>query len=179
MRNTRERLAHLFGADHALTLTVTADRAIAELDAPFVPPIGAEPRAATRSPTSSPPSSIRRSWRRRSHGCGALSDRIHPAIAIVGFWTLAWLFWVFQIHVYRVARAASTPDLVEWSLPDLVSAHLVDGDDAGGALSRGGVSRSERSDRSPAIAVHVVGALGATAVNIGAIFQVFGLSKCR
>ena len=26
LRNTRERLAHLFGADHALTLTLTADR---------------------------------------------------------------------------------------------------------------------------------------------------------
>jgi len=37
LRNTRERLAHLFGADHALTLTLTADRAIAELDVPFVP----------------------------------------------------------------------------------------------------------------------------------------------
>ena len=175
LRNTRERLAHLFGSDHALTLTMAADRAIAELDVPFVAVAAApEPSehqfsdefAAVVDPVAvgSPLPWLRR-W----------SDRIHPAVGIVGFWTLAWVFWVIQILGYRLARGGSMPGSISWALPDLASAlswmvitpiALV--------LGRRFPVRAER--RLPAIALHVLGALGATAVNIGTIAAVFGLS---
>jgi uncharacterized protein (DUF305 family) len=175
MRNTRERLAHLFGADHALTLTMTADRAIAELDVPILP-------------ASSPPAPPEQHW---SDEFAAVvdpatvasplpwlsrwSERIHPLLGIVGFWTLAWMFWVLQIHAYRLARSGTTSLPIEWSLPDLVSAL------SWMALTPVALFLGRRfpvrTDRLfPAIAVHVAGALGATAVNITTIAAVFGFS---
>ena len=176
MRNTRERLAHLFGADHSLTLTVTADRAIAELDAPFVPASSAqmprEQHVSAEYAAVIDPAVVAAPlpWLRRA------SDRIHPAIAIIGFWTLAWLFWVLQIHGYRVARTGSRAIDFQWSLPDLVSAisWMVI---TPVALFLGRRFAVGAGRRLPAILVHVAGALGATVVNIGAIALVFGLSN--
>ena len=173
LRNTRERLAHLFGADHALTLTVTADRAIAELDVPFV--------SASAAPT--PPEQYYSDefaavvdplavaaplpWLRR------WSARIHPAVGIVGFWTLAWIFWLLQIHGYLYARMGSMPTSVEWSLLDLVSALTwMAMTPVALFLGRRFPVRAERP--LPGIALHVVGALAATAVNIGTVLRVFG-----
>jgi uncharacterized protein (DUF305 family) len=175
MRNTRERLAHLFGADHALTLTVTADRAIAELDVPFIPAssapmpeqhVSAEFAAVVDPSVEAPPLP----WLRR------VSDRIHPAIAIVGFWTLAWLFWVLQIHGYRIARTGSPSIPFHWSLPDLVSA-ISWMAITPIALYLGRRFAVGAGRPLSAIAIHVAGALGATAVNIGSIAVVFGLSN--
>jgi len=176
LRNTRERLAHLFGADHALTLTVTADRAIAELDAPFLfaasvptpPALNVSAEFATVIDPAVVASPL--PWLRR------LRDRIHPAIAIIGFWTLAWLFWVLQIHAYRVARTGSLSIPLEWSLPDLVSAiSWMAMTPVALYLGRRFAVGGGRT--LPAIAIHVVGALGATVVNIGSIHKVFGLSN--
>ena len=176
MRNTRERLAHLFGADHALTLTVTADRAIAELDVPFVPassaPLPPEQHVSAEFAAVVDPSVVASPlpWLRR------VSDRIHPAIAIVGFWTLAWLFWVLQIHAYRVARSGTSTIPFHWSLPDLVSA-ISWMAITPVALYLGRRFAVGAGRPLSAIAVHVAGALGATAVNIGSIAVVFGLSN--
>ena len=176
MRNTRERLAHLFGTDHALTLTMAADRAIAELDVPFVPVEAASPPpehqfsdefAAVVDPVAvaSPLPWLRR-W----------SDRIHPAAGIIGFWTLAWVFWVVQILSYRLARGGSMPSSISWALPDLASAiSWMAMTPVALALGRRFPVRGERP--LPAIALHVMGALGATVVNIGTIAVVFGLSS--
>src|SRR5688572_4551806 len=175
LRNTRERLAHLFGTDHALTLTMAADRAIAELDVPFVlaatTPAEPEQRfsdefAAVVDPAAegSPLPWLRR-W----------SDQIHPAVGIVGFWTLAWVFWVIQILSYRLARGGSMPGSISWALPDLASAiSWMAITPLALMLGRRFPVRAER--RLPAIALHVLGALGATVVNIGTIAVVFGLS---
>ena len=176
MRNTRERLAHLFGSDHALTLTVTADRAIAELDAPFVPaasmPLPPEQHFSAEFATVVDPVMVASPlpWLRR------LIDRIHPAIAIIGFWTLAWLFWVLQIHAFRLARRGTLSLPLDWSRPDLVSAiSWMAITPVALYLGRRFAVGAERP--FPAIAIHVVGALGATAVNIGAIAKVIGLSN--
>jgi uncharacterized protein (DUF305 family) len=174
LRNTRERLAHLFGTDHALTLTVTADRAIAELDVPFVPAPAtpalperylSDEFAAVVDPVavSSPLPWLRR-W----------SDRLHPAVGIIGFWTLAWLFWVLQITGYRIARGGSAPTSFMWALPDLVSAiSWMAITPVALFLGRRFPVGAERP--LGRIALHVAGALGATAVNIGTIAMVFGL----
>jgi uncharacterized protein (DUF305 family) len=174
LRNTRERLAHLFGSDHALTLTMAADRTIAELDVPYVPaappPDAPEHRfsdefAAVVDPIAeaSPIPWLRR-W----------SDRVHPAVGIVGFWTLAWVFWAVQILSYRLARGGSMPGSISWALPDLVSAvSWMAITPLALMLGRRVPVRGERP--LPAIAVHILGAVGATAVNIGAIAVVFGL----
>ena len=175
LRNTRERLAHLFGADHALTLTMAADRAIAELDVPFVPVAPAASElpdhrfsdefAAVLDPVAE---ASPLPWLRR------LSDRVHPAVGIVGFWTAAWVFWVVQILGYRLARGGSMPSSISWSLPDLASAiSWMAITPVALMLGRRFPVRGERP--LPAIAVHLLGALGATAVNIGAIAVVFGL----
>ena len=175
LRNTRERLAHLFGADHALTLTVTADRAIAELDVPFVPasspPTPLEQHFSDEFAAVVDPAAVASPlpWLSR------LSERVHPAIGIIGFWTLAWMFWVLQIHAYRLARVGSRSISIEWSLPDLVSALTWM------AITPVAFFLGRRfpvsADRPlPAVAVHVAGALGATAVNIGTIGLVFGFS---
>ena len=176
MRNTRERLAHLFGSDHALTLTVTADRAIAELDAPFVPassaPVPMEQYVSAEFAAVVDPAAVSAPlpWLRR------VSERIHPAVAIVGFWTLAWLFWVAQIHAYRLARSGSRSISLEWSLPDLVSAiSWMAMTPVALFLGRRFAVGSGRL--LPTISLHVAGALGATVVNIGAIGMVFGLSN--
>jgi len=171
LRNTRERLAHLFGRDHALTLTLTADRAIAELDVPFVPLDERSPEqrlevtdefAAVANPVARAPVLPR--W------IGLLPS----AVTIVGFWTLVWLFWVLQIHFYRVIRLGwSSPEL-HWSPPDLVSAV------SWMALTPIALYLARRfpvQGPRPAIpiTVHVLGALGAATVNVGAIVAVFGL----
>jgi uncharacterized protein (DUF305 family) len=173
MRNTRERLAHLFGADHALTLTVTADRAIAELDAPFVPassmPKSLEQHYSDEFAAVIDPAAVSSPlpWLSR------WSERVHPAVGIIGFWTLAWLFWVLQIHAYRLARVGSSISF-EWSWPDLVSALTwMAITPVALYLGRRFPVRAERL--FPAITVHVAGALGATVVNIGTIALVFGL----
>ena len=171
LRNTRERLAHLFGRDQALTLTLTADRAIAELDVPFVPQDERSPEqrlevtdefAAVANPVSRAPVLPR--W------IGLLPS----AVTIVGFWTLVWLFWVFQIHFYRVVRLGWTSPELHWSPPDLVSAV------SWMALTPIALFLARRfpvQGPRPAvpIAVHVLGALGAATVNVGAIVAVFGL----
>jgi uncharacterized protein (DUF305 family) len=175
LRNTRERLAHLFGTDHAFTLTVTADRAIAELDVPFVvaPTTPALPEhyysdefAAVVDPVAvAPPLPWLRRW----------IDRVHPAVAVVGFWTLAWLFWVAQILSYRLARGGSMPTSFRWALPDLVSAITwMAITPLALLLGRRFPVRAERP--LAAIALHVAGAMGATLVNIGTVVMVFGLS---
>jgi uncharacterized protein (DUF305 family) len=175
LRNTRERLAHLFGGDYSLTLAVAANRAVAELDAPFV--AGSLPSAPTISVFSdefaamvdpraeaAPPRGLRR-W----------VAGLHPAIAIAGFWTLAWVFWVFQMHFYRMARMGTLTPGFSWGLADLVSAiSWVALTPIALYLGRRFPVRAEH--RAPAIAVHVVGALGATVVNIGVVVAVFGLS---
>ena len=175
LRNTRERLAHLFGRDHALTLTVTADRAIAELDVPFVPasspPTPLEQHFSDEFAAVVDPATVASPlpWLSR------FSERVHPAIGIIGFWTLAWLFWVLQIHAYRLARMGTRAISFEWSLPDLVSALTwMAITPVAFFLGRRFPVSAERP--LPAIAVHVAGALGATAVNIGTIGLVFGFS---
>jgi len=175
LRNTRERLAHLFGGDHALTLTVTADRALAELDAPFVPassmPTSLEQHFSDEFAAVVDPAAVASPlpWLSR------WSERVHPAVGIVGFWTLAWMFWVLQIHAYRLARVGSRSISFEWSLPDLVSAlSWMAITPVAFYLGRRFPLRADRP--FPAIAVHILGALGATAVNIGTIGVVFGLS---
>jgi len=173
LRNTRERLAHLFGADHALTLTVTADRAIAELDVPFVqassPPTPLEQHFSDEFAAVIDPAAVASPlpWLSR------WSERVHPAIGIIGFWMLAWMFWVLQIHAYRLSRVGSVP--IEWSLPDLVSAITwMAITPIAFYLGRRFPVSAERP--LPALAVHVAGALGATAINVGTIVRVFGLS---
>jgi uncharacterized protein (DUF305 family) len=175
LRNTRERLAHLFGTDHTLTLTVTADRAIAELDVPFVPasatPTPLEQHFSDEFAAIVDPAAVASPlpWLSR------WSDRVHPAVGIVGFWTLAWMFWVLQIHAYRLARIGSTSISFEWSLPDLVSAlSWMAITPAAFFLGRRFPVSAERP--LPAIAVHIAGALAATTINIGTIGLVFGLS---
>jgi len=174
LRNTRERLAHLFGTDHALTLTVAADRAIAELDVPFVPapstPATPERYLSDEFAAVVDPMAVASPlpWLRR------WSDRLHPAVGIVGFWTLAWVFWVLQITGYRIARGGSAPTSFKWALPDLVSA-MTWMAITPVALFLGrrfpvGVERPVAR-----MALHVAGALGATVVNIGTIVLVFGL----
>jgi len=171
LRNTRERLAHLFGRDQALTLTLAADRAIAELDVPFVPLDERSPEqrlevtdefAAVANPVTRAPLLPR--W------IGLLPS----AVIIVGFWTLVWLFWVFQIHFYRVVRLGWSGPELHWSPPDLVSAV------SWMALTPIALFLARRfpvQGPRPAIpiAVHVLGALGAATVNVGAIVAVFGL----
>jgi uncharacterized protein (DUF305 family) len=174
LRNTRERLAHLFGTDHALTITVSADRAIAELDVPYVPAPDVSPApdhtysdefAAVVDPDAV---ATPLPWLRR------LSARVHPAVAIVGFWSVAWLFWVTQIQLYRLARGGRMPTSFLWSLPDLVSAiSWMALTPVALYLGRHFPVRAER--RAPGIALHIIGALGATAVNVGVIVLVFGL----
>ena len=175
LRNTRERLAHLFGSDHALTLTMAADRAIAELDVPFVPvattPGHREPRFSDEFAAVVDPVAVASPlpWLRR------WSDRIHPAVGIVAFWTLAWVFWVVQILGYRLARGGSLPGSISWALPDLASAiSWMAITPIALGLGRRFPVGAERP--WPAIALHVLGALGATAVNFGTIAVVFGLS---
>jgi uncharacterized protein (DUF305 family) len=174
LRNTRERLAHLFGADHALTLTLAGDRAVVELDAPFIPmaadaaprqPIVTDEFAVAGEPSGAP-------------SLPGLPQRIAslpPTVAIVGFWTLAWLFWMLQMHFYRMARTGTLTPSFLWGLPDLVSAI------SWMAITPLALSLGRRVPvRGPrwpaALAVHVAGALGATIVNIGLVALVFGLS---
>jgi uncharacterized protein (DUF305 family) len=172
LRNTRERLAHLFGADHALTLTLTADRAIAELDAPLVPLEERTPElrlevtdefAAVANPLGVRASILPR-W------IGSLPK----PVAIIGFWTLAWLFWVFQIHFFIATYKGTLAVRWNWSPPDLVSAI------SWMALTPVALYLARRFPvqaprRAVPIAVHVAGALGAAAVNVGAIIGVFGM----
>ena len=176
LRNTRERLAHLFGTDHALALTMAADRTIAELDVPFVPVQAAPPppehQFSDEFATVVDPVAVGSPlpWLRRWSG------RVHPAVGIVGFWTLAWVFWVVQILSYRLARGGSMPSSMRWTLPDLASAiSWMAITPVALALGRRFPVRAERA--LPAIALHVAGALGATLVNIGTIAVVFGLSS--
>ncbi|HEX7979894.1 MAG TPA: DUF305 domain-containing protein [Gemmatimonadaceae bacterium] len=174
LKNTRERLTHLFGRDHALTLTLTADRAIAELDAPFVPLEERSPEqrlevtdefAAVANPLAARTSVLPR-W------IGALP----MPVAIVGFWTLAWLFWVFQIYFSIAATKGHLLARVYWSPPDLVSAI------SWMALTPVPLYLARRFPvqgprRAFPVAVHVVGALGAAMVNVGSILAVFGLNR--
>ena len=176
LRNTRERLAHLFGTDHALTITVSADRAIAELDIPYVPAPDVSPVpdhtysdefAAVVDPIAVAPPLP---WLRR------FSARVHPAVTVVGFWSLAWVFWVIQLQLYRVARGGRMPTSFWWALPDLVSAiSWMALTPVALYLGRHFPVRAER--RAPGIVLHILGALGATAVNIGVIVLVFGLDR--
>ena len=177
LRNTRERLAHLFGGDYSLTLAVAANRAVAELDAPFVVapppsapsvPVFSDEFAAMVDPHPLAEAAPARGLRRWVAG-------LHPAIAIAGFWTLAWVFWVFQMHFYRMARMGTLTPGFSWGLADLVSAiSWVALTPLALYLGRRFPVRGEH--RAPAIAVHVAGALGATVVNIGVVVAVFGLS---
>ncbi len=171
LRNTRERLAHLFEGDYALTLTLTADRAIAELDAPFVPLEERTPEqrlevtdefAAVANPLATRAPILPR-W------IGALPK----PVAIIGFWTLAWLFWVFQIHYFIAAWKGTLGVRWDWSPPDLVSAI------SWMALTPVALYLARRFPvqgprRAIPIAVHVAAALGAAAVNVGSIIGVFG-----
>ena len=174
LRNTRERLAHLFGADHALTLTLTHDRAVVELDAPFIP-MSAD--SAPRQPIVTDEFAVVF----EAPGAPSLPGlprpiaALPPTVAIVGFWTLAWLFWMLQMHFYRMARGGTLWPTLRWGLPDLVS-----------AISWMAITPLAlflgrrvpvRGPRWPAaLAVHVAGALGATVVNIGLVAIVIGLS---
>jgi uncharacterized protein (DUF305 family) len=172
LRNTRERLAHLFGADHALTLTLTADRAIAELDVPFVPIEERTPEqrlevtdefAAVANPVGAR-ASVLPKW----------IGKLPTPVAVVGFWTLAWLFWVFQIYFFIAAYKGALPARLEWSPPDLVSAI------AWMVLTPVTLYLARRFPvqaprRAIPIAVHVLGALFAATVNVGSIIAVFGL----
>ena len=171
LRNTRERLAHLFEGDYALTLTLTADQAIAELDAPFVPLDERTPEqrlevtdefAAVANPGAARASVLPR-W----------IGKLPTPVAIVGFWTLAWLFWVFQIYFYVAAYKGGLPPRLDWSPPDLVSAL------SWMALTPVALYLARRFPvqaprRAIPIAVHVLGALGAATVNVGSILAVFG-----
>jgi uncharacterized protein (DUF305 family) len=174
LRNTRERLAHLFGADHTLTLTLADDRAVVELDAPFIPmaadaaprqPIVTDEFAVVAEPTGAP----------SLPGLPRRIASLPPTVAIVGFWTLAWLFWMLQMHFYRMARGGTLMPNFLWGIPDLVS-----------AISWMAITPLAlflgrrvpvRGPRWPAaLAVHVAGALGATMVNIGLVALVIELS---
>jgi uncharacterized protein (DUF305 family) len=173
LRNTRERLAHLFGADHALTLTLEPERAIAELDAPFIPLVGdaAQPVPNVTDEFAVPGEAPRPALPGLPRRIAAL----HPAAAIVGFWTLAWLFWVVQMHLYRMAREGTLTPAFTWSLPDLVSALSWMAITPAALLL--GRRVPVRGPRWPAaLAVHVAGALAATAVNVGLVAVVVGLA---
>ena len=99
--------------------------------------------------------------------------RLPMPVAIVGFWTLAWLFWVFQIYFYVAASKGRLPPRLQWSPPDLVSAI------SWMALTPVALYLARRFPvqaprRAIPIAVHVAAALGAATVNVGSIVAVFG-----
>ena len=172
LRNTRERLAHLFGADHALTLTLTADRAIAELDAPFVPLDERTPEQ--RLEVTDEFATIANPMAMRAPILPRWIASLPTPVAIIGFWTLAWLFWVFQIHFFIAAWKGTLAVRWNWSPPDLVSAI------SWMALTPAALYLARRfpvqaTRRALPIAVHVAGALAAATVNVGSIIAVFGL----
>jgi uncharacterized protein (DUF305 family) len=172
LRNTRERLAHLFGADHALTLTLTADRAIAELDVPFVPLDERTPEQ--RLEVTDEFAAVANPLALRAAVLPRWIGKLPTPVAIIGFWTLAWLFWVFQIYFFVAAWNGELPPRLEWSPPDLVSAI------AWMALTPVALYLARRFPvqaprRALPIAVHVLGALFAATVNVGSIIAVFGL----
>jgi len=172
LRNTRERLAHLFGADHALTLTLTADRAIAELDVPFVPLDERTPEQ--RLEVTDEFAAVANPMAARAAVLPRWIGKLPTPVAIIGFWTLAWLFWVFQIYFFVFAALGHRPKMFSWSPPDLVSAI------SWMALTPLALFLARRFPvqaprRAIPIAVHVAGALGAATVNVGAIVGVFGL----
>jgi uncharacterized protein (DUF305 family) len=173
LRNTRERLSHLFGADHTLTLTLEPARAIVELEAPFIPlaTVAAPTTPSVTDEFAVPNETPRVALPGLPHRIAAR----HPALAIVGFWTLAWLFWVVQMHLYRMAREGTLTPRFVWGLPDLVSALSWMAITPAALLL--GRRVPVRGPRWPAaLAVHVAGALGATAVNVGLVALVVGLS---
>ena len=123
LRNTRERLAHLFGSDYTLDLEVSAGSAVATLDAPFVPIF----------PTRTDEYGVVVRWDDSlddpmvtpEPAADAPRRPISPLPAtalIAGFWLLAWVFWAFQMHLYRVARGITDKPVFGSGLADLVSA---------------------------------------------------------
>ena len=173
LRNTRERLGHLFGKDYALSLSVDATIATATLDVPFVamPEERGDDVTTVRLPTGEfaivtapgPISTVRR----------RLLAPIPAAVLIGGFWLLAWMFWAFQMHFYRLARGITGKPILASGLADLVSAVTWM------ALTPIALALGQRFPVSGAqwkraLLLHVTAALGSSAANIGVIVAVYG-----
>jgi hypothetical protein len=174
LRNTRERLGHLFGADYSLTLSVSAGSATAVLDVPFVV---AQPRTQIDPVTGEhiaigdtlehaiPDSPPRRRW----------FTAIPATLLIAGFWLAAWVFWTFQMHFYRLARGVTTMPIFASGLADLVSAiSWIAMTPIVLLLGRRFPVGPERRMRT--ILLHVAAALASSAANIGIISSVYGFS---
>jgi hypothetical protein len=173
LRNTRERLGHLFGKDFSLALSVDADAAVATLEVPFVamPAERGDDVTAVRLPTGEfaivtapgPISTVRRRW----------LSQIPAAVLIGGFWLLAWVFWALQMHFYRIARGITGKPIFASGLADLVSAV------SWMALTPIALMLGQRfpvngARWKRALALHVLAALACSAANIGIISAVYG-----
>jgi len=176
LRNTRERLGHLFGNDFSLALAVEGERAVATMDVPFVamPAERGEDVTTVRLPTGEfaivtapgPISTVRRRW----------LASVPVALLIGGFWLLAWLFWAFQMHFYRLARGITGKPILASGLVDLVSAV------SWMALTPIALALGQRFPVSGprwkrALGLHVTAALASSAANIGVIAAVWGIDS--
>ncbi|MEO8563467.1 MAG: histidine kinase [bacterium] len=176
LRNTRERLGHLFGKDFALALDVVADVAVATLDVPFVPMPNdrGENVTTVRLPTGEfaivtapgPISTVRRRW----------LAPIPVIVLIGGFWLLAWMFWALQMHFYRRALGVTGKPIFASGLVDLVSAvSWMALTPIALALGQRFPVNGPRWKRS--LLLHVVAALASSAANIAVISAVYGLGE--
>lgn len=175
LRNTRERLSHLFGKDYSLTLSVSPDAAITVLDVPFRPmvsrtridPVTGEYETVLVSEAIEeeiPSDSTLRRWR----------AGIPATVLIGGFWMLAWVFWAFQMHFYRITRGIHGWPIFKSGMADLVSAiswmALTPI-----ALLLGRRFPLGREHRVRTLLLHVAAALASSAANIGIIASIYGI----
>jgi two-component system, LytTR family, sensor kinase len=123
LRNTAARLQRTFGMSARLEiralgtngrgttveLSVPAQYPPAREEVPVAPASIDEDDIATSSPDSQAPSSLVRA--------------IPLWLVVIGGWTLAWIFWAYQMHFFRVFRGVSIPILAN-SVADLLSAAL-------------------------------------------------------
>ncbi|MDB4883358.1 MAG: histidine kinase internal region [Gemmatimonadetes bacterium] len=176
LRNTRERLGHLFGADYSLTLSVSAGVAVAELDVPFVP-VQARPRAeASELALTAHADDGHEETARDATPARRWRAALPATLLIAGFWMLAWIFWAFQMHFYRVARGITTRPIFASGMADLVSAiswmalSPI-------ALFLGRHFPVSRDRRAATVLLHVGAALASSAGNIGIISAVYGFRE--
>jgi hypothetical protein len=173
LRNTRERLGHLFGTSFSLALSVDADVAVATLDVPFVPMPAdrGDDVTAVQLPTGefaivTAPGPISTVRRRRL-------ARVPAPVLIAGFWLMAWVFWAFQMHFYRLARGITGRPIFGSGVADLVSAV------SWMALTPIALALGQRFPVSGArwrraLLLHVLAALASSALNIWIISVSFG-----
>jgi hypothetical protein len=176
LRNTRERLAHLFDGDHSLTLAIAPAQATASLEVPFVPIATMLADRARMEPRL--PETPSQTGQLTHHSLPATpGDRPLFALRVVGFWMLVWLFWVFQMHFYREALgltsikspfASGVADLlsaISWMALTPLALFL-------------GRRLPVRGPRASLVAfAHIVGALACSAANLGFIWLFHGLAS--